>query len=414
MEVRIDNLSVYLGGRRVVSNASLRVGEGELILITGPSGSGKTTLLRALLGVIPNLIRGRVEGNISPSRKDLSMMSFYVPQEPWYSIITPFVWSEICSFTGSDMELVRDVLARWGMRGFEFRTTYTLSAGELQRLSLIIASLLNKKVLILDEPASHLDPLNAEKVVRTVKSLKELGVSAIVVDHNVNLWDGIADQVYSLVNGCLREGVAECYSLAESLIKGLHKPKSFDEAVLKFSLSSYRPPGSRRVLLRDVELSLRRGEILLVKGPSGVGKSTLLRLIASSVKQPVRGVKASVKGRLLYIPDNPLLYFTWPTPAKEVGREGLQYLKEFSLNQVVNTPLASLSTGERRRVAIASALSRGAAVALLDEPTVGLDPLSKFRVLKAIASAAERGMAFIIASHDPTLELIANEVVSLG
>jgi energy-coupling factor transport system ATP-binding protein len=113
------------------------------------------------------------------------------------------------------------------------------------------------------------------------------------------------------------------------------------------------------------------------------------------------------------VPDNPLLYLSSPTPAEEVGLEGLKYLKYLGIASKAETPIMRLSSGERRRLAIASALSRGYEYVFVDEPTAGLDPLNKLLVIEAIIKAAEMGVGFVIASHDPFVEMIANKVVCI-
>ncbi len=415
MKVKVKDLNVVFNDISILSNLNLTVGEGEAVLITGPSGSGKTTLLRTILGIVPNVISGLVKGFIEPEPHTLRRKAYYVPQEPWFSVITPYVWSEIMSFTPSQLRLedVEDVLSAWGMSGYAFRTTYTLSAGELQRLALMVARLSHKEVVLLDEPASHLDSRNAEKVVRIVNVLRNSGIAVIIVDHDVKAWMGLVDRAYVLRNGTLDEDIMSYYKEFDRLVGELSKPRTQGDIVLEVRVTKYRPPGSRKIVLEGVEFAVRKGEIVLVKGPSGSGKTTLLRLLATSVKEPVLGTKTSVTGRLIYVPDNPLLYFTEPIAAKEVGKGGIEKLREFGIAGRESTPITRLSTGERRRVAVASAIVRGASVVVMDEPTVGLDVINKVRVLKAIVKAAEDGTAFVIASHDPLVERVANKVVNI-
>ena len=415
MRIEIKNLNVVFNNASILSDLNLIVSNGETVLITGPSGSGKTTLLRVILGIVPNVIPGSVRGIIRPEPHKIVSKAYYVPQEPWFSVITPYVWSEIMSFTPSQLRLedVEGMLSAWGMSGYAFRTTYTLSAGELQRLALMVARLSRKEVVLLDEPASHLDSRNAEKVVRMVNALRNSGIAVITVDHDVKAWIGLADKAYVLRNGTLDEDITSYCKEFDKLIGELSKPGTQGDIVLEVRVTKYRPPGSSKTVLEDVEFTVRRGEVVLVKGPSGSGKTTLLRLLATSAKEPVPGVRANVNGKLIYVPDNPLLYFTEPTAAKEVGESGIEKLREFGIAGREFTPITRLSTGERRRVAVASALVRGASMVVMDEPTVGLDIISKVRVLKAIVRAAEDGVAFVIASHDPLVERIANKVVPI-
>ncbi|MEZ0290343.1 MAG: ABC transporter ATP-binding protein, partial [Sulfolobales archaeon] len=72
-----------------------------------------------------------------------------------------------------------------------------------------------------------------------------------------------------------------------------------------------------------------------------------------------------------------------------------------------------ISSGERRRIAFISAISRGKRLFLIDEPTVGLDPRSKYLLFRLMRELAERGYGFIISSHDPLVELISDEIVEI-
>jgi len=415
VRIKVRELNVVFNRIRILSNLNLTVDEGEAVLITGPSGSGKTTLLRTILGIIPNVIPGSVKGFIEPRPRTISSKAYYVPQEPWFSVITPYVWSEIMSFASPQIGLedIEGILATWGMSGHAFRTTYTMSAGELQRLALIVTKLARKEIVLLDEPASHLDSKNADRVMKAVDTLRNSGTTVIIVDHDVKAWIGLVDKAYVLRGGVLDEDITSYYKEFDRLVHELSKPRMQDDTVLEVRITKYRPPGSRKAVLKDVRFTARRGEVVLIKGPSGSGKTTLLRLLATSAKEPVPGVKTNIAGRLIYVPDNPLLYFTEPTAAKEIGEDSVEKLREFGISGREFTPISKLSTGERRRVAVASALARGASIIVMDEPTVGLDIVSKVQVLKAVVRAAESGTTFVIASHDSLVERIANKVVPI-
>jgi len=414
LRLKIRNLRVTLGNNSVIRSADLELKEGESILISGPSGSGKTTLLRVISGIIPTVFNGKVEGRIEPELSLRKALISYLPQEPWFGIATPYVWSEVSSFTSfKDSASVRDLLKIYGMENLIMRTTFTLSAGESQRLAIAVANGMNSKLVLLDEPTSHLDRRNSLKVRSSVKSLKDEGKSIIVVDHNFSFWNGIVDKAYLMLNGKLVEYNSSVYAKALRVLSELRPPSGYSQEVLRAHVSSYRYPGTNKPILKDIHIVLNRGEILAVLGPSGAGKTTLLKAIISSLILKRRDVKVISEGKVLYIPDNPLLYYSSPTLRKEVGPEGIKYLEAFNLLEVLDLPIGRLSSGERRRGAIASALSRGAAVILMDEPTVGLDPLSKVEVMKALVEAAQRGVGFIIATHDLDLLKISNRVIRL-
>ena len=414
MKLLLKDVSISFLRNNIIKSISLCLNEGEALLIAGPSGSGKTTLLRAIAGVIPEIYVGNVDGLINPGLGLRKSLIAYMLQEPWYGIASPYVWSEIAAFTEiRNLRDIRHVLEEYGLSELLRRTTYTLSAGELQRLSMVVARYSKAKILFLDEPISHLDPKNSVRVRESVKKFINEGNSAIIIDHKPNFWDGIISKAYILKNGRLMDFDKGVYASYIKDISSMNPPRNFGGEVLRADVNEYRPPGSNRSILHNVSIALNKGEIATILGPSGVGKSTLLKIITSAFLVPRKDVSISVKGGLLYVPDNPLLYFTEPTLLKEVGKEGVKYLGMFDLLNSATTPLGRLSTGERRRGAIASALSRGASIILMDEPTIGLDPINKAKVMEALVKAAGEGITFLIATHDRDLLKISNKVYRL-
>jgi len=426
--ITIRGLGVTLNGRDVLRNVNLDLPDGGLVLIYGPSGGGKTTLLRALVGVIPEIIKGSVVGSIIPSPLDIRRRCVYVPQEPWFSVATPYVWSEVSSLTGLSVDDIIGILNRFKLGHTFNRTTHTLSAGELHRISLIAATFnrtthtlsageLHRISLIaaikskcdyvfLDEPSSYLDAYNISLIVDHVKELVDSGKLVVIVDHNVYLWKKLA----SLFIRISRESYLGLHEVTEEVSRKLKKPKATGDLLGSILIREFKYPG-QKTLMRNISFRVNRGDIIHVKGPSGSGKTTLLRLVARRVISS--SVDVRVRGKICYIPDNPLLYFSEPKPSKEV-LNNLEILRDLNLLHIKDAPIMRISSGERRRLAIASAVVRRYDIILLDEPTVGLDIENKVRVLNTIVSTADRGVSFIIASHDPLVEKISTKSIYLG
>jgi len=149
---------------------------------------------------------------------------------------------------------------------------------------------------------------------------------------------------------------------------------------------------------------------MVIRGASGRGKTTLLKVLAGIYRASRGFVKARAKPQL--VPENPLLYISSPTPREELGGdEGLARVA--GLANRLDTPIAFLSGGERRRLAIASAYRRSPELLLLDEPSVGLDPWSALSVAKLVSHLARSGSAVVIATHDPYLRFLGTRVVEL-
>lgn len=165
-----------------------------------------------------------------------------------------------------------------------------------------------------------------------------------------------------------------------------------------------------QLLFDGVSLTLDAGAAVIVSGPNGCGKSSLLRLIAGLLP-PFAG-EVSIKGGVALLGeasaldgDRPLagaLQF-WatldalPDPSGRVARA----LGDVSLDSIGDVPVRLLSTGQRRRAAFARVIASGAGLWLLDEPATGLDSASITRLEAAIERHRAAGGSVVVATHQP-------------
>jgi len=433
LSVKIRGLSLLYDTNEVLRSLDLELGSGEIILITGYSGSGKTSLLRILLGSIPKIFPGVINGYFQPDIEVLNKLTFYLPQEPWFGVASPYVWSEISTVAKiPDINTVGKVLDKFDLSHLINRSTYTLSAGEIQRILIILALLSNKRILLLDEPTSYLDEHNANLFVELVSRLsREMGVGLVIIDHRIDLWSRYVDNIYVLDKGKIEDysnsSYEKIYRLYIDKIHSLKRDLAGErrDRCLEFRMSGFKYPGSGRLLLRELEGELCYGNIILIKGPSGSGKSTLLKILIERILDKryrdevyikYRNIsEGKVKRDIMYIPDNPLLFFTEPTVNEELSGS-IDLLKKLGVPENRSSlSIKRLSSGERRRVALLSAVARGGRLLFIDEPTVGLDPYNKYLYLRFIRElASEKNYGFIIASHDPHIELIADEIIRIN
>lgn len=442
LAVKVRRLTAWYPGseRPVLRDLSFELRPGELLLVYGKSGSGKTSLLRVLYGTFTRLLGGKVVGEVRVLGKDplsadprwvLSNVT-YVPQEPWDGILGHTVETEVrivkavgCTVAGESVPSVSEVLELMGLKGLENRLTYTLSAGEVQRLVIASAVTAGARLLLLDEPSSYLDLEARPKLVSLVKRAIEEGCAVILVDHNIGLWGRLASKLLVLDHGVLRycgsfdpSALREAYGSPNGALRPNVKSKHrADREAVRVEHAWFRYPGSREPVVKDVSLSVNLGELVAIVGPNGSGKTTLLKLLAG-VLRPSRGRVVARTSRV-FVPDNPLLYFSWPTVIEEVTArsedraEALRIIRALGLEGLVHRRLSSLSSGERRRVAIASSLARGFKVLCIDEPTAGLDRWNRELVLDALKRAASRGAAVIVAGHGDELLQVADRVLKL-
>jgi lipopolysaccharide export system ATP-binding protein len=189
----------------------------------------------------------------------------------------------------------------------------------------------------------------------------------------------------------------------------------------------------RRPVLRDVSLSLRRGEVAALLGPNGAGKTTCFYAIAGLVP-PDRGT-ITVDGRdvtflpmyrraklgIGYLPqeasvfrgmtvaDNIRSILEITEPDREKRHEMLDELMgEFSITHLRRAPAIALSGGERRRVEIARCLAAQPRYVLFDEPFAGVDPLAVADIRNLVRHLKDRGLGVLITDHNvrETLEIV--------
>ncbi|MGH2784915.1 MAG: ABC transporter ATP-binding protein [Actinomycetota bacterium] len=208
------DLTVTLGGRRILAGVSLDVGAGEWVGIIGPNGAGKSTLLRALAGLVPAsgevLLDGRDATTMRP--RDRARCVAIVSQRPLlpdamtvaeYVLLgrAPYV-SYFGSEARADVEAVAAALARLDISAFAERPLGTLSGGEQQRAVLARALAQAAPTLLLDEGTSALDVGAQQQVLEIVSELRaEQRLTVLSAMHDLTLAGQFTDRVALLSRG---------------------------------------------------------------------------------------------------------------------------------------------------------------------------------------------------------------------
>jgi energy-coupling factor transporter ATP-binding protein EcfA2 len=420
----------------VLHSLSFSLQEGECICITGPSGAGKSTLLLAIQGLLKG---GRCSGKIRIDMNGCSKPSGLMFQNADSQIVCTTVEEEVAfgpenlGFPPEETEEnVRNALRAVGLDGFEKRNVERLSAGEKQRVTIASVLSMNPTLLLFDEPTGQLDEAGTADLVRMVRELKQRGHSIIIAEHNVAPFAGIADRFLHLENGEVEEVSFE--SLNE---RSFRKSPSKDIAgaddgtpiagpVLEIEGVSWcGTDGS--LIFHDVNLRLSRGEYVHLYGANGVGKSTVLKIIAG-LQPPAEGSlrtagilnprPESLLGKVALLFQNPQKQFFEDTVRAEAAfalnmlkyaHDAVAHRVEEALtlcrvNHLADRSPFSLSFGEQHRVALASVIAPNPELLLLDEPFTGLDFGQRYRLLDILSRLRQSGTAIILASHGPLPE----------
>ena len=221
----------YPGGAALLDGLSLSVEAGAISAILGPNGCGKTTVLDICMG-----FRKPDAGRVLLEGKPLSAWSArargaavsLVPQREnvrFAFSVTDYVLlgraphlPPLAQPADTDYNAVREALAAMGISGLAHRSITALSGGEY-RLMLIARSLSQApSLMLLDEPAGHLDPANAALVVRLMRELRKRGVGVLYTGHDPQTAAACADTVHILSGGrCRRSGPPEKIITEENL-----------------------------------------------------------------------------------------------------------------------------------------------------------------------------------------------------
>ncbi|WP_448579511.1 ATP-binding cassette domain-containing protein [Thermosphaera sp.] len=415
----------YPGGFSI-KNIEFELYPGELLIIAGESGSGKTTLVRVLTGTI-GIVGGYFKGRVLIRNTPISEIPpdefysdvAYIPQEPWFALIGYSVETEYChslAVAGYTCEFFD--LMKLGLGRKLKNPTYGLSAGETQRLIWAESLARGSSVFILDEPLVYIDKYAREMLQSVVETALKDGKTVVVVDHNPLFWRDLATKIIYLRNGqplYTGQWRNDVLSHASLPTRGV---RISNKVAVRLENIWFKYPGGD-YLFKNFSLSIKEGVITGLTGPNGSGKSTLLKIMAGVLK-PSRG-RVIVEGRRIYIPENPLLYFTKPTPWEELlyaskGDESRLFdtAERFNIKNILHRPLARLSSGERRRVALASAFLSNYQIYLLDEPTAGLDDTSSNQVLEHLLELVDSGLTIIVSTHDERVFRVLDERVEVG
>lgn len=186
MTIKCIDLDIGYDGKTVVSGLNLKINDGDYLCIVGENGSGKTTLMKTLLGLIP-LLGGSIQGL---NKNDIG----YLPQISDIQKEFPATVEEVVLsgtkklfYRKKEKDLMRFNLERLNIANLSKCKFSELSGGQRQRVLLARALCASKKILLLDEPVSGLDPKATAMMYETINKLnKEDGMTIIMISHDLN------------------------------------------------------------------------------------------------------------------------------------------------------------------------------------------------------------------------------------
>jgi phospholipid/cholesterol/gamma-HCH transport system ATP-binding protein len=216
-KIKVENLTKKFGNREVLKNISFDVKKSEVFVIMGGSGSGKSTVIKHIIGLLkPTSGKIYIDNVDITSLKDTELIEFrkkigYLFQEGalfdslkvWENV--GFYYLENTKMPEKDIyNLAKEKLALVGLKDIENLYPSQLSGGMRKRVALARAISYNPEIILYDEPSSGLDPVTAAMIDKLILKLRdELGVTSIVVTHDLESAFSIADRIAMIHKGVI-------------------------------------------------------------------------------------------------------------------------------------------------------------------------------------------------------------------
>ena len=407
-------------GNRVTAlrNVSFDVKEGEILGIMGKSGSGKTTLLRALRGV-EHIDEGFI--SVSDVSVDANSSQYYYnklkkvtaihlqrsfglwPETVRENVLRKLYSREYYDEGSTDFSIAESefgdeadkILELVSLTDKKDHYAPVLSGGEKQRLIMARQLAKQPKVLLLDEPATMACPKTKQEILDAVKNInKELNITVILVSHLPEVQKYLADRVILMEDGEIKkegtpdeitdEFLAEMDSIVD--IENISSDKEVID-VKDIYKRFYLLTGGEVLQIEDINFKVQKENILSLIGPSGAGKTVLLRILA--------GLEDSDKGEVLFNVGGEWNDIAIPGMGRMQTRSKLGFMhQEFALSHYA-TVLDQLATrlGYKNQNIIKEARARAERLGLGDELLDSLYLLTDLQESEAKARLEQVGLS---------------------
>jgi simple sugar transport system ATP-binding protein len=452
LEVK-DVVKTY-GGVHALKSVSISLLAGEVHCLAGENGSGKSTLIKIISGVEkPDsgtiTIGGKVRSHLTPNEAIRSGVQVIYQDFSLFPNLTAAeniaMLSELADRRklSSRKRIYADahrIVDELGLKIDLGADVETLSVADRQLVAICRALVGDAKVLIMDEPTTALTHTEVDRLFTIVRRLQDRGVAVMFVSHKLDEVLQIAQRLTVLRNGELIESGPSADYTARSVGKAMTGRDVSDErlvapvdpdAPLLLDVKNLTRAGD----FKDINLSLRAGEILGITGLLGSGRSEIAEaifgirpahsgevVIAGQV-QDIGSIRDAVRAGIGYVPEDRLtqgLFLDVSIADNMVAASLDSYRNKFGLlNRTrirdsiadlfkrlriqapnVNAVVHSLSGGNAQRVVLAKWLDRQPSILLLNGPTVGVDIGSKEEILAILREQAAAGMGIIVISDD--------------
>lgn len=473
---------------------NLTIYEGEKVLIVGPSGSGKSTIGHCINGLIPFSYKGNMVGTVTVDGLDTQKASLFelskkvgtVLQDSDGQFVGLTVGEDIAFALENDcvpqeemQKTVQQVADIVDMGTLLKSSPYELSGGQKQRVAFAGVMVGDVPALLFDEPLANLDPATGKTAIDLIDRIqKEYNKTVIIIEHRLEdvLYRHV-DRVIVVSDGRIVADMTPDALIAAGTLPTLGIREPLYATALKYAgveiteelragqlqtlqlntvknrliawndarqpapVKEEKPPilevknlhfqyNRKRKILKDINFTIREGEMVSIVGTNGAGKSTLAKVICGFVTETDGEILykgESLKGQTIkersqkigYVMQNPNQMICKSMIFDEVALGlRLRGVDETTIEEKVNHalqicglypfrkwPISALSFGQKKRVTIASILVMEPQILILDEPTAGQDYHHYTEIMEFLKSLNDQGVTIIMITHDMHLML---------
>ena len=473
-------------------NINLKIYEGEKIVIVGPSGSGKSTIGHCINGLAPYFYKGEVSGKLEiygEKCKEIFEHSKYIGtvlQDSDAQFVGLTVAEDIAFALENDevetaimKEKVKEIAKFVKIETLLDLKPHDLSGGQKQKVSLAGIMVDNAKIVLYDEPLANLDPLSGKYAIELISELHEnKKLTTVIIEHRLeDVLHREIDRVIVINHGrivadntpdnILKGNLLSKINIREPLYISLLKysndnlerydnisiferidfstakenilnwikynssPKKAEsnETLLKLENISFSYDEKRKIL-KNIDLTIKKGEMISIVGSNGAGKSTLSKVIAGFERQDEGKIYyknldisdesiAKRAEKIGFVLQNPNSMISKVTVFDEVAlglktrgvledeieKRVIEILEICKLKPFRKWPIKALSYGQKKRVTIASVLVLQPEMIIVDEPTAGQDLFHYREIMEFLKQLNEFGITILFITHDMHLML---------
>ncbi|MFS0638809.1 multiple monosaccharide ABC transporter ATP-binding protein [Mesobacillus foraminis] len=464
MILEMRNITKEFPGVKALDDVNLKIKKGEIHALCGENGAGKSTLMKVLSGVYPH---GSYSGDIYFKGEECQFKDIKQSEELGIVIIhqelalIPYLSIAENIFLGNEQERngvidwnstiikTRDLLDKVGL--YESPNTLVTNIGVGKQQLVEIAKALSKEVslLILDEPTASLNEDDSENLLNLLLEFKNQGMTAIIISHKLNEISKVADSITILRDGKTIEtlDMKKDQITEDRIIKGMvgrdlthrypeRKPKIGEKILEIKNWNVYHPLHQDRKVIDDVNLHIRKGEIVGIAGLMGAGRTELamsvfgksygkkitgqifmknrevkLDDVSQAIDQGLAYVSEDRKGNGLILMEDIKKNITLASLDKLSNKSVINESKEILAAESyrkklrIKTPsifqkAGNLSGGNQQKIVLSKWIMSEPDVLILDEPTRGIDVGAKYEIYTIIDELAKEGKGILMISSE--------------